>query len=56
MSNKHKISAPSSDRDNIVNFADAFQGEDLNVKNLVFEEEDGNDEVKDKNRAIKDEE
>src|SRR6266498_3827417 len=53
--NRHETSAPSNSENNIVNFADAFQGEDLCVKNLVFEKENRNDEVKNENKAIKNE-
>jgi len=55
VSNRHKTPAPSNNRNsNIVNFADAFQKEDLNIKNLAFEEENRNNKIKNKNRAIKD--
>src|SRR6266511_2497112 len=44
VSNRYGASAPSDNRDgDIVNFADAFQEEDLSVENLAFEEEDRND-------------
>ncbi len=55
MSNRHRTPTPSNDGDDIVNFADAFQEEDLGVKNLTFEKKDENDEIKDEDRAIKDE-
>ncbi len=41
---------------NVVNFADAFQGEDLNVKNLIFEKEDENNEIEGEDGVIEDEE
>ncbi len=44
------------DRDDIVNFVNIFQGEDLDVKNLIFEEEGGNNKIKDEDRVIKDKE
>ncbi len=43
------------DKNNIVNFADIFQ-EDLDVENLVFEGEDGNDKIKSEDGVIEDEE
>ncbi len=43
-------------RDDVVNFADAFQGEDLDIENLAFEGENENYKVEDKDEAIKDEE
>ncbi len=56
VSSKHKTPAPSGNKDNdIVNFADAFQRENLDIKNLAFEEEDKNDEVEGEDRTIKDE-
>ncbi len=57
VSSRYRTPAPSdSEDDSIVNFADAFQGEDLDVKNLAFEEEDRNDEVEGEDRVIKDKE
>ncbi len=57
VSSRHKASAPFSDKDgDIVNFADAFQGKDLDVENLVFEGEDGNNKIENKDGVIKDEE
>ncbi len=56
MSSRHGTPAPFDDRDNIVNFADVFQGEDLGVKNLAFEREDGNNKIKSEDGVIKDEE
>ena len=56
ISNRYKTPAPSDDGDNIVNFADAFQGEDLSVENLVFEGEDGNNKIEGEDRIIKNEE
>ncbi len=53
--NKHKTPASSNNKNNIVNFADAFQEEDLNIKNLIFEEENKNNKIKDENKIIKDE-
>ena len=55
MSSRHKTSAPSDSRNNIVNFADAFQGEDLDVKNLTFEKKDKNNKIKGEDKTIKDE-
>ena len=55
VSSRHGTSASSDSRDDVVNFADAFQGEDLSVENLAFEGEDGNDEVEGEDKAIKDE-
>jgi len=52
---RHGTPAPSDNRNNIVNFADAFQGENLDVKNLTFKKKGGNDEIKDEDRVIKDE-
>ncbi len=56
VSSRYRTSAPSGDGDDIVNFADAFQGEDLSVENLIFEGENGNDKVEDEDKVIKDEE
>ena len=56
VSSSYRTPAPSGGGDNIVNFADAFQGEDLGVKNLTFEGEDGNDEVEGEDGVIEDEE
>ncbi len=56
MFNRYRTSAPSNGGDDIVNFADAFQREDLGVKNLIFEGEDKNDKVENEDGAIKDEE
>ncbi len=56
VSSRHGTPASSDGGDDVVNFADVFQGEDLGVENLVFEGEDGNDEVEDKNGVIEDEE
>src|SRR6266511_3502377 len=43
VSNKYRAPTLSDSEDSdIVNFADAFQKEDLHVKNLAFEEEDRN--------------
>src|SRR6266498_415793 len=51
---RYRTPALFNDGDNdIVNFADAFQGEDLGVKNLAFEREDRNNKVKDENKIIK---
>ena len=55
VSNRYGTPVFSDGGDDIVNFADAFQGEDLDVKNLTFKEEDGNNEVEDEDRVIKDE-
>ncbi len=44
------------DGDDVVNFADAFQGEDLSVEDLVFEGEDGNDKIENEDGVIKNEE
>ncbi len=41
--------------DDIVNFADVFQGEDLGVENLIFKKKNGNDEVEGEDGVIKDE-
>jgi len=56
VSSRHGTPAPFNNEDDVVNFADAFQEEDLGVENLTFEEEDGNDEVEGEDGAIKDEE
>ncbi len=57
VSSRYKTPAPSDNKDNeIVNFADAFQREDLSVKNLVFEGEDKNNKVEGEDRIIKNEE
>ncbi len=56
VSSRYGTSASSGGGDNVVNFVDAFQEEDLGVKNLVFEREDGNDKVEDEDRVIKDKE
>ena len=55
VSYKYKTPTSSDGGDNIVNFADAFQGEDLGVKNLAFKGENRNDKVEDEDRVIKDE-
>ncbi len=55
VSSKYKTPTFFDDRDNIVNFADAFQEEDLNVKNLTFKKEGKNDKIKNENKIIKDE-
>ncbi len=55
VSNKYKTPTSSNNRDNIVNFANAFQGEDLDVENLIFEREDGNNKIKGEDGVIKDE-
>jgi len=39
VSSKHKTPASSGGGDDIVNFADAFQKEDLGIKYLTFERE-----------------
>jgi len=54
VSSRHGTPTPFGDGDDIVNFADAFQGEDLGVENLAFEGEDGNDEVEGEDRTIED--
>ncbi len=56
VSSRHGTPAPSGGGDDIVNFADAFQGEDLGVENLAFEGEDRNDEVEGEDGVIEDEE
>ncbi len=53
---RYRTPASFNNRDNIVNFADAFQEKDLDVKNLIFEGEDKNNKIKDEDRVIKDEE
>ena len=54
VSSRHETPAPSNNEDDdIINFADVFQGKDLGVKNLTFEGEDENNEVKDEDGAIK---
>jgi len=53
----NKYRAPAlfnSGKNDIVNFADTFQKEDLGVKNLIFEKENKNDKVEDEDRVIKD--
>jgi len=47
------ISFSGEDSD-VVNFADAFQEKDLDVKNLIFEGEDRNNKIKSENKVIKD--
>ncbi len=57
VSNKHKAPAPFSGEDgDVVNFADAFQEEDLGVKNLIFEKKNKNDKIEGEDRVIEDEE
>jgi len=56
VSSRHGTSVPSGDKDDIVNFAGVFQGEDLGVENLAFEGEDGNDKVEGEDGTIKNEE
>ncbi len=57
VSSRHGAPAPSGGGDgDVVNFADAFQGEDLGVENLAFEGEDGNDEIEGEDGAIEDKE
>ncbi len=56
VSSRYGTSAPSDGGDNVINFADAFQGEDLGVENLIFEGEDGNDKIEGQDGVIKDEE
>jgi len=54
---RHGASASSDNRDSdIVNFANTFQGEDLDVKNLAFEKEDRNNKIEDEDGVIEDEE
>ena len=55
VSSKHKTPASSGGGDDIVNFADAFQKQDLDVKNLAFEGENKNNKIKSEDGAIKDE-
>jgi len=55
VSSRHRTPVPSNNRDNIVNFADAFQKQDLDVKNLAFEGENKNNKIKSEDGAIKDE-
>ena len=51
---RHGTPAPSDNRDSdIVNFANTFQGEDLDVKNLAFEGKNRNDEVEGEDKTIK---
>jgi len=56
VSSRYGTSVFFDGEDNVVNFADVFQEEDLGVKNLVFEGENENNEVKGENEVIKDEE
>ena len=56
MFSRYGTSASSDGGDDVVNFADAFQKEDLGVENLIFKGEDENDEIEDKDRVIKDKE
>ncbi len=56
VSNKHRTPAPSDGGDDIVNFANAFQGEDLSVENLTFEGEGENDKIEGEDGVIEDEE
>ena len=56
MSNRYETPVFFGGGDDIVNFADAFQGEDLGVKNLAFKGEDENNKVENEDRIIKDEE
>ena len=53
---RYGTSVSSDGGDDVVNFADIFQGEDLSVKNLIFEGEGGNNKVEDEDRVIKNEE
>ncbi len=53
---RYGTSTPFNNENDVVNFADAFQEEDLDVKNLAFEGEDENDKIKNEDRIIKDEE
>jgi len=54
VSNRYETSTPFNSGDSdVVNFANAFQEEDLGVKNLVFKREDKNNKIEDENRAIK---
>src|SRR6266536_3039262 len=48
---RYRTPASFNNRDNIVNFADAFQEKDLDVKNLIFEGEDKNNKIKDEDRV-----
>ncbi len=56
VSSRYKTPAPSSNKNNIANFADVFQKEDLSVENLTFERENKNNKIKDENGVIKNEE
>jgi len=56
VSNRYETPVFFGGGDDIVNFADAFQGEDLGVENLVFKGEDRNDEVENEDGVIEDEE
>ena len=56
MSNRYKTPTSSDNENDVVNFADAFQKEDLDIKNLIFKEENRNDKIKNEDRIIKDEE
>ncbi len=55
VSSRYGTPAFSDNGDDIINFADAFQGKDLGVENLAFEGEDGNNKIEGEDRAIKDE-
>ncbi len=56
VSSRYGTPAFSGGGDDVVNFADAFQGEDLGVENLAFEGEGGNDKVEGEDGVIEDEE
>ncbi len=56
VSSRHGTSVSSGGGDNIVNFADAFQGKDVGVENLAFEGENENDKVEGEDEVIKNEE
>jgi len=53
---KYKTPTPSISGDNIANFINAFQKEDLGVENLAFKKKDENNKIKNENKAIKNEE
>src|SRR6266536_1169636 len=55
VSNRYKTPTSSDNENDVVNFADAFQKEDLDIKNLVFKKEDRNNKIEDEDRVIKDE-
>jgi len=52
VSSRHGTPAFFDDRNDVVNFADVLE-EDLDVENLVFEEENRNNKIKNEKKIIK---